>query len=75
MPIEQGVKLIGRAHQGLAVSGKIPSVLGFKETKLSSSFYRRSRLHCHRSLLCAITLDEANPKRLWLQIAQSPFPM
>jgi hypothetical protein len=21
----------------------------------------RSRVHCHRSLLCAITLDEANP--------------
>jgi hypothetical protein len=26
----------------LSVSGEIPSVLGFKETKLSSSFYRRS---------------------------------
>jgi hypothetical protein len=30
----------------LSVSGKIPGVLGFKETKLSSSFYRRSRVHC-----------------------------
>jgi hypothetical protein len=26
--------------------------------------------HC-----CAITLDEANPQRLWLQIEQSPSPM
>jgi hypothetical protein len=42
--------------------------LGFKEIKLSSSFYRRSRVHCRRPLLCAITLDEANPQGLWLQI-------
>jgi hypothetical protein len=35
--------------------------LGFQETKLSSSFYCRSRVYCRRSLLCAITLDEANP--------------
>jgi hypothetical protein len=35
--------------------------LGFKETKLSSSFHRRSRVHYRMSLLCAITLDEANP--------------
>jgi hypothetical protein len=26
-------------------------------------------------LLCAITLDEANPQGLWLQIEQSPSPM
>jgi hypothetical protein len=45
----------------LSVSGEIPSVLGFKETKLSSSFYRRSRVYCRRSLLRAIALDEANP--------------
>jgi hypothetical protein len=49
--------------------------LGFKEIKLSSSFYRRSRVHCRRALLCAITLDEANPQGLWLQIEQSPSPM
>jgi hypothetical protein len=36
---------------------------------------RRSRVYCHRSLLCAITLDEANPQGLWLQIEQSPSPM
>jgi hypothetical protein len=35
--------------------------LGFKETKLSSSFYRRSRVYCRRPLLRAIALDEANP--------------
>jgi hypothetical protein len=75
MLIGQGVKLIGRAHQGLSVSGKIPGVLGFKETKLSSSFHRRSRVHRRRSLLRAITLDEANPQGLWLQIEQSPSPM
>jgi hypothetical protein len=45
----------------LSVSGKIPGVLGFKETKLSSSFYCRSRVYCHRTLLRPITLDEANP--------------
>jgi hypothetical protein len=54
MPIGQGVKLIGRAHQDLSVSGKISGVLGFKETKLSSSFHRRSRVYCRRPLLCAI---------------------
>jgi hypothetical protein len=59
----------------LSVSGEIPGVLGFKETKLSISFYRRSRVHCCRPLLCAITLDEANPQGLWLQIEQSPSPM
>jgi hypothetical protein len=41
--------------------GKIPGVLGFKETKFRSSFYRRSRVHCRRPLLRAIALDEANP--------------
>jgi hypothetical protein len=39
----------------------IPGVLGFKETKLSSSFYRQSRVYCRRSLLRAIALDKANP--------------
>jgi hypothetical protein len=45
----------------LSVSGKIPGVLGFKETKLSSSIHHRSRVYCCRTLLCTITLDEANP--------------
>jgi hypothetical protein len=36
-------------------------LLGFKETKLSSSFHRRSRVHWRRPLLYAIILDEANP--------------
>jgi hypothetical protein len=51
---------------------EIPDVLVFKETKFSSSFYRRSRVYCHRLLLRAITLVEANPQGLWLQIEQSP---
>jgi hypothetical protein len=38
----------------LSVLGKIPGVLGFKETKFSSSFYRQSRVHCRRPLLRAI---------------------
>jgi hypothetical protein len=59
----------------LSFSGEIPSVLGFKETKLSSSFYRLSRVYCCRSLLCAITLDEANPQGLWLQVEQNSSPM
>jgi hypothetical protein len=75
MLIGQGVKLIGRAHQGLVSFWEDLWCLGFKETKLSSSFYRRSRVYCRRSLLCAITLDEANPQGLWLQIEQSPSPM
>jgi hypothetical protein len=32
-----------------------------KKTKFRSSFHCRSRVHCRRSLLCAITFDEANP--------------
>jgi hypothetical protein len=75
MSIGQGVKLIGRAHQGLVSFGKIPGVLGFKETKLNGSFYRRRRVYCRRILLCVITLDEANSQGLWLQIEQSPSPM
>jgi hypothetical protein len=61
MLIGQGVKLIERAHQDLSVLGKIPGVLGFKETKFRSSFYRRSRVHCRRPLLHATALYEANP--------------
>src|SRR6187455_2019470 len=53
----------------------LPGVLGFKETKFCSSFYRRSRVHCRRPLLRAIALDEANPAGLRLQINQSPFAM
>jgi hypothetical protein len=68
MPIEEHIR-------DLLVSGKISGVMGFKETKLSSSFHRRSRVHCRRPLLCAITLDEANPQGLWLQIEQSPSLM
>jgi hypothetical protein len=75
MLIGQGVKLIGRAHQGLVSFWGVPGVLGFKETKLSSSFYRRSRVYCRRPLLRAIALDEANPQGLWLQIEQSRSPM
>jgi hypothetical protein len=45
--------------------------MGFKETKLRNSFYRQSRIHYRRPLLCAIILDEANPQGLWLQIEQS----
>jgi hypothetical protein len=45
----------------LSVSWKIPGVLGFKETKLSSSIHRRGRVYCCMTLLCIITLDEANP--------------
>jgi hypothetical protein len=59
----------------LSVSGEILGVLDFKETKLSSSFYSRSRVYCRRPLLCVITLDEENPQGLWLQIEQSPSPM
>jgi hypothetical protein len=61
MLIGQGVKLIEEHIRDLSVSGEIPGVLGFKETILSSSFYRRSRVHCCRPLLHAIALDEANP--------------
>jgi hypothetical protein len=75
MPIGQGAKLIGEHIRDLSVSGEIHGVMGFKETKLSSSFHRRNRVHCRRPLLCAITLDEANPQGLWLQIKQSPSPM
>jgi hypothetical protein len=61
MPIGKGVKLIKEHIRNLSVSGEIPGVMCFKETKLHSSFHHRSLVHCHRPLLCAITLDEANP--------------
>jgi hypothetical protein len=32
-----------------------------KKTKLGSSIHHRSRVYCCRTLLCTITLDEANP--------------
>jgi hypothetical protein len=40
--------LIGEHIRDLSVSMKISSVLGFKETKLSNSFHRQSRVHCHK---------------------------
>jgi hypothetical protein len=49
--------------------------LGFKEAKFCGSFYRQSRVHCRRSLLRAIALDEANPQGLWLKIKQSSSSM
>jgi hypothetical protein len=49
MPIGRGVKLIERAHRGLASS------LGFKEAKLCSSLYRQAEYiaagHCCTQLL------------------------
>jgi hypothetical protein len=45
----------------LPILGKILGVLGFKEAKFRSSFYRRGRVYCRKPLLRATTLDEANP--------------
>jgi hypothetical protein len=56
-----GCKIDKEHIRDLSVSGKIPGVICFKETKLSSSFHHRSRVYCCRPLLCTITLDEANP--------------
>jgi hypothetical protein len=47
--------------------------MGFKETKLRSSFHRRSRVHCRGSLLCAITLDEANPRDYGYKLSKVPL--
>jgi hypothetical protein len=47
--------------------------LGFKETKLSSSFYRRSRVHCRRPLLRAIALDEANLRDYGYKFSKVPL--
>jgi hypothetical protein len=57
----------------LLVSGKIPGVLGFKETKLNSSSYRRSRVYYRRPLLCVITLDEANPQGHGYKLSKVPL--
>jgi hypothetical protein len=57
----------------LPVLGKISGVLGFKEAKFGSSFYRRSRVYCCRPLLRAIALDEANPQGLWLKLTKVPL--
>jgi hypothetical protein len=75
MLIRQGVKLIERAHQGLIKFLGRSLVSWASKKKFSSSFYCRSRVYYRRSLLCAITLDEANPQGLWLQVEQCPFPM
>jgi hypothetical protein len=57
----------------LSVFGKIPGVLGFKETKLSSSFYRRSRVYCRTSLLRAIALDEETLKDYGYKLSKVPL--
>jgi hypothetical protein len=70
-----GARLIGKVHRGLLGSGKVPDVLEFKETNLRCPIHRRGRVCCCKSVLRAITLDEANPPVLWLQSEQSPTPM
>jgi hypothetical protein len=74
MLIGQGVKLIGKAHQGLVSFWGDPWYLGFKETKLVALSTVEAEYiaagHC-----CAIALDEANPQGLWLQIEKSLSPM
>jgi hypothetical protein len=47
--------------------------MGFKETKLSSSFHRRSRVHCHRPLLCTITLDETTLRDYGYKMGKVPL--
>jgi hypothetical protein len=39
----------------------------------SISFYRRSRVHCRRPLLCAITLDEANLRDYGYKLSKVPL--
>jgi hypothetical protein len=57
-----GCKINRKSTSGdLRVLGKVSGVLGFKEAKFCSSFYRRGRVYCRRPLLRAIALDEANP--------------
>jgi hypothetical protein len=51
------------------------SLVSWASKKQNSVAYHRSRVYCRRPLLCTITLDEANPQGLWLQIEQSPSPM
>jgi hypothetical protein len=57
----------------LSVSGKIPGVLGFKEIKLSSSFYHRSRVHCRRPLLRAIALDRQTLRDYGYKLSKVPL--
>jgi hypothetical protein len=57
----------------LSVSGEIPGVLGFKETKLSSSFYSRSPVYCCRPLLRAIALDEATLRDYGYKLSKVPL--
>jgi hypothetical protein len=47
--------------------------MGFKETILRTSFHRRSRVHCCRPLLCAITLDEATLRDYGYKLSKVPL--
>jgi hypothetical protein len=57
----------------LSVSGEISGVLGFKETKLRSSFHHRSRVYCRRPLLCAITLDKQTLRDYGCKLSKVPL--
>jgi hypothetical protein len=57
----------------LPVLGKILGVLGFKEAKFHSSFYRRSRVYCRRPLLRAIALDEATLRDYGYKLTKVPL--
>jgi hypothetical protein len=70
-----GCKIDRKSTSGTCQFLGVPGVLGFKETKFSSSIDRRSQVYYCRTLLCKITLDEANHQGVWVQIKQNTSPM
>jgi hypothetical protein len=57
----------------LLVLGKVSGVLGFKEAKFCSSFYRRSRVYCRKTLLRAIALERQTLKDYGYKLTKVPL--
>jgi hypothetical protein len=59
---------IKQLQEGTFMIGQGVKFIERAHQRLSSSFHRQSRVHCHRPFLCAFSLDEVNPQGLWLHI-------
>jgi hypothetical protein len=70
-----GARLIGRAQWGLVSIYEGTWCRAALRNKILLPYPPPGRVRCHRPVLRAPTMDEANALRLWQQSEQSPTPM
>jgi hypothetical protein len=72
-----GCKIDGKSTSGTCqfLGRSLVSWASKKQNSVALSTAEAKYIYCCRTLLCIITLDEANPYGLWLQVEQSHSPM